>query len=316
MSKPPAPAKFLRIGQLAAKSGVSAKALRLYEARGLLAPDAHSDSGYRLYGVAALARLNEIGVLKRAGFTLAEIGRLLERKGAAMALVEARIIALRREVRAKSRALTALQRAWRGLDSGSNDIDQLVENIRMNEKLDVRFSDAEIAEFKRRGEILGKHFTPEERDQMRRRAEQLGEAGMQQAQQEWPELIKQVRAAMNLGIPPTDPSTIEMGRRWHALVQAFTGGDANLGGKAERRLRQGASGDGRAGHGQRHVRLHPRSHAGGRIEVGTVNGARCNLGWRSTERAQCRKHAPTSLKGLRRSLRAGDDVSACLSRTA
>ncbi|HEX7323733.1 MAG TPA: MerR family transcriptional regulator [Rhodanobacteraceae bacterium] len=99
MSKPPARTRFLRIGQLAAKSGVSTKAVRLYEARGLLAPDAHSDSGYRLYGAAALARLNEIRVLQRAGFTLAETGRLLQREGSAAALIAARIVALRGEVR-------------------------------------------------------------------------------------------------------------------------------------------------------------------------------------------------------------------------
>ncbi|TAN08573.1 MAG: MerR family transcriptional regulator [Rhodanobacteraceae bacterium] len=231
MSKLPASAKYLRIGQLAAKSGVSAKALRLYEVRGLLAPDAHSDGGYRLYGAPALARLNEIGVLKRAGFTLAEIGKLLQRRGSAAALIEARIVALRREVHSKSQALAALERAWRGLDSTSNDIDQLLENIRMSEKLDVRFSEAERAQYKRHGEILGQHFTPEEREQLLRRAEQLGEDGMRQAQNEWPELIKQVRSAMNLGIPPTDPSVMEMGRRWYRLIQAFTGGDANLGRK-------------------------------------------------------------------------------------
>lgn len=234
MSKPPATAKLLRIGQLAAKSGVSAKALRLYESRGLLRPDAHSDAGYRLYGAPALARLNEIGVLKRAGFTLAEIGRLLARQGSAAALVEARIVALRGEVRSKTDALAALERAWRGLHSTSDDIDQLLESIHMNEQLDMRFSAAEMAEFKRRAEILGQHFTPAEREQMRQRAEQLGEAGLQQAQNAWPQLIKEVRAAMNLGIPATDPSVLALGRRWYALIQAFTGGDANLG----RRMRE------------------------------------------------------------------------------
>lgn len=228
MSKPPASVKYLRIGRLAAKSGVSAKALRLYEARGLLQPDAHSESGYRLYGPPALARLNEIGVLKRAGFTLAEIGRLLGRKGSAAALIETRIVALRREVQSKTQALAALERAWRGLDSASDDIGQLLENIRMNDKLDMRFSEAEKTEFKRRAEIMGRHFTPEEREQVRRRAERIGETGMQQAQNEWPGLIGQVRGAMNLGIPPTDPAVLEMGRRWHALVNAFTGGDANI----------------------------------------------------------------------------------------
>lgn len=228
MTKPPAPVKFLRIGQLAAKSDVSAKALRLYEARGLLRPDTHSESGYRLYGAPALARLNEIAVLKRAGFTLAEIGRLLERKGSAAALIEARIVALRREVRSKAQALAALERAWRGLDASSSDIGQLLENIRMNDKLDMQFSESEMAEFKRRSEIMGKHFTEAEREQMRRRAEQLGEAGMRQAQNAWPELIRQVRGAMDAGTPPTDPEVLEMGRCWHALVNAFTGGDANI----------------------------------------------------------------------------------------
>ena len=101
----------------------------------------------------------------------------------------------------------------------------------MNEKLDMRFSEAELAEYKRNGEILGRHFTAEERERLRWHAGQLGEAGLQQAQTEWPRLIKEVRAAMNLGIPATDPSVVEMGRRWYALIQAFTGGDANLGRK-------------------------------------------------------------------------------------
>ncbi len=228
MSNPSAPAKLLRIGDLARRTGLSAKALRLYEARGLLKPDAHSASGYRLYGAKALARLSEIAVLKRAGFTLAEIGALLQRKGSAAALVEARIVSLRREVQSRSRALAALERAWRGLDSASNDIDRLLENIKMSEKLDMRFSEAEIAEFKRRAEIMGKHFTEGEREQIRQRAEQLGEAGMRQAQEEWPRLIAQVRAAMEAGKPASDPEVLEMGRRWHALVNAFTGGDANI----------------------------------------------------------------------------------------
>lgn len=101
----------------------------------------------------------------------------------------------------------------------------------MNEQLDMHFSEAELAEYKRNGEILGRHFSAEERERLRQHAEQLGEAGLQQAQTEWPRLIKEVRAAMNLGISATDPSVVEMGRRWYALIQAFTGGDANLGRK-------------------------------------------------------------------------------------
>lgn len=229
MSKSTVTTKFLRIGRIAERTGLSAKALRLYEARGLLEPDARSAAGYRLYGAKALARLVEIGVLKRAGFTLVEIGALLQRKGSAAALVEARIVALRDEVSTKSRALDALEQAWRGLVSTSKSIDQLLENIEMNEKLDVRFSEAEKAEFKRRAEILGKHFTPEERDQMHRRAEELGEARVQQVNDEWPCLIAEVRAAMDAGTLATDSTVIEMGRRWYGLIQAITGDNAAIG---------------------------------------------------------------------------------------
>lgn len=59
---------YMRIGQVAVRSGVSAKALRLYEQRGLLKPCAYSAAGYRLYGPAALRRLMQIVALKRSGF--------------------------------------------------------------------------------------------------------------------------------------------------------------------------------------------------------------------------------------------------------
>lgn len=176
-----------------------------------------------------MVRLARIGVLKRAGFPLADIGVLLAREGAAAALIEARIVALRRELHVGTQALHALETAWRRLDSASQPtLEQILESMVMSEKLDLRFSEAEIAEFKQRGEILGRHFTAEERERMRGRAERLGEAGMQQARHEWPRLIAAVRAAMEAGTPPSDPAVVDMGRRWHALVQAFTGGDAAI----------------------------------------------------------------------------------------
>lgn len=229
MSKSTATAKYLRIGQIAERTGLSAKALRLYEARGLLAPDARSASGYRLYGTTALARLAEIAVLRRAGFTLADIGALLLREAAAMALIEARIVVLRREVRDKSAALATLEQAWRRLDpASSTDVEQLLEGIRMSEELDVHFTEAQLAEYRRSGEILGQHFTAEERERLRQRAEQYGAENMQKYQQQWPALIAQVRAAMEAGTPADDPAVVELGRRWHALVNAFSGGDASL----------------------------------------------------------------------------------------
>jgi DNA-binding transcriptional MerR regulator len=212
MSKPTTTAmQTLRIGQLAERSGVSAKALRLYEQRGLLKPCAHSEAGYRLYGPNALRRLMQIVVLKRSGFSLSEIGQLLARDSTAAAhLLATRIQMLERDVADRTQALETLRRMARRVGSASTlNIDQLLESIHMGSTLKVDLTDSEC-------------------DAFRRRAEQLGADGMEAAQRAWPELIAQVRAAMDAGTPATDPSVVEMGRRWHALVTAATGNDAAI----------------------------------------------------------------------------------------
>jgi MerR family copper efflux transcriptional regulator len=44
----------LLIGEVAAKSGVVRKALRLYEAQGILPPSRRTTAGYRVYGAETL----------------------------------------------------------------------------------------------------------------------------------------------------------------------------------------------------------------------------------------------------------------------
>jgi len=62
--------------ETAARFGVSIKALRLYEQRGLLTP-LRSQAGWRTYGPDQIARLHQILALKRLGLPLAKIGELL-----------------------------------------------------------------------------------------------------------------------------------------------------------------------------------------------------------------------------------------------
>jgi len=204
-------ARYLRIGELAKRSGVSAKALRLYEQRGLIRPSTHSAAGYRLYGPEVLQRLIRVLVLKRSGFSLAEISRLLGRDpGFAATVLSTRIQLLERDLADKQQALVALRAVARRMGSASNlTTDELLESITMTNKLEV-------------------NFTAAEREALRQRAEQLGSHGMEEAQNAWPELIAQVRSAMNNGTAPEHASVQEMARRWYMLVQAFTGGDAGI----------------------------------------------------------------------------------------
>jgi DNA-binding transcriptional MerR regulator len=67
---------FLNASEAAGRLGVSAKALRLYEQRGLIAP-IRSAAGWRAYGPDEMSRAREIAALRALGFSLAQVARVL-----------------------------------------------------------------------------------------------------------------------------------------------------------------------------------------------------------------------------------------------
>jgi DNA-binding transcriptional MerR regulator len=72
-------APLLRIHEVGATLGLTTRTLRYYEELGLLKPAARSEGDYRLYDEDDLERLRFIkGLRDDAGFSLAEIGQLLE----------------------------------------------------------------------------------------------------------------------------------------------------------------------------------------------------------------------------------------------
>ena len=72
-------APLLRIQEVGAALGLTTRTLRYYEELGLLKPAARSEGDYRLYDEDDLERLRFIkGLRDDAGFSLAEIGQLLE----------------------------------------------------------------------------------------------------------------------------------------------------------------------------------------------------------------------------------------------
>src|SRR6185436_5871204 len=79
---PPA-VPLLRIQQVAADVGLTTRSIRYYEELGLLKPAGRSEGSYRLYDEDVLERLRFIkGLRDDAGFSLAEIGQLLEDEAA------------------------------------------------------------------------------------------------------------------------------------------------------------------------------------------------------------------------------------------
>ncbi|GLQ53400.1 MerR family transcriptional regulator [Devosia nitrariae] len=70
-------ARFLSPSEAAKRLGISAKALRLYEQRGLLTP-VRTAAGWRTYGPDEMARAGDIAVLRALGLSVAQVARVLE----------------------------------------------------------------------------------------------------------------------------------------------------------------------------------------------------------------------------------------------
>jgi MerR family transcriptional regulator, thiopeptide resistance regulator len=67
-----------KVGELAAATGLTVRALHHYEQIGLLPASARSTGGHRLYSVDDVSRLYRICLLRRLGFPLAEIATVLD----------------------------------------------------------------------------------------------------------------------------------------------------------------------------------------------------------------------------------------------
>lgn len=70
----------MKIGELAAATGATTKAIRYYESIGLLEQPARTDAGYRSYGPEAIERLEFVKQAQSSGLALTEIRSILEIK--------------------------------------------------------------------------------------------------------------------------------------------------------------------------------------------------------------------------------------------
>jgi DNA-binding transcriptional MerR regulator len=101
--------RFLSPSEAARQLGISAKALRLYEERGLIAPR-RTPAGWRAYGPAEIARGAEIVALRTLGLSLGEVARILDGDADVLARVlAAHEAALEARIRQSGDSITRLR---------------------------------------------------------------------------------------------------------------------------------------------------------------------------------------------------------------
>ncbi|WP_432173473.1 HEAT repeat domain-containing protein [Streptomyces sp. Tue6028] len=115
------------IGEVARRSGVSARMLRHYESLGLVRPSGRTGSGYREYSGEDIRRIFHIESLRSLGLSLRDIGRALDDPGfAPSALVDDLIRQTRERLAAETELLTRLRRIDAAEPAGWEDVLQVV----------------------------------------------------------------------------------------------------------------------------------------------------------------------------------------------
>jgi DNA-binding transcriptional MerR regulator len=200
----------LDIRDVAKRTGLTSRALRFYEARGLLKP-LRTYSGRRLYGRGELERIQQILALKRAGLSLAQIGRLTARGTMDLReLVDAQlqIIEERRSELDESRKLLLSIKSR--IDRGEPvDAATFCSLIREGDRI------MQPEDWKK---VTDRYFSPEEKAHW---AEHPPQQGLDQAEygRKWADLGKRVEAAIPGGPDSTEAQALF--DEWQELLAPF-----------------------------------------------------------------------------------------------
>lgn len=192
---------MLKVGELAARSGLTVRALHHYDSIGLLTPSARSDAGYRLYGRDDVARLHQIQTLRSFGMALAGIGAYLDSPEASpMSLIARQIAALDQQIENAARMRGQLQKVHQQLANGETP--ELATWLTTLEQMTM----------------YEKYFSKEELQQLPLYQNSAAEA-------DWKQLVAQVAELMASGAPPRGDAAKDLGRRWQALLERDTAGN-------------------------------------------------------------------------------------------
>lgn len=202
----------LPIDEVVRRTGLTSRALRFYEARGLIRP-LRTHSGRRLYAPTDLERLGQLMALKRAGFSLAAIGQIFSGRGVATPML------LRLQ-------LEAVEQQQAELSDAAALLRQALSRVEGGERLDaatlcslIRNGDGIMTEKKQWDAVSAPYMTDQARADFAAAPFPGGVDHAAYAAQ-WAALGAKIKAAL-----PLDPAGAEaqaLLAEWQALLAPFT----------------------------------------------------------------------------------------------
>ncbi|MBA4048641.1 MAG: MerR family transcriptional regulator [Sphingomonas sp.] len=206
---------MIDIADVARMTGLSARALRFYEARGLVRP-LRTASGRRIYGAGELERLHQLIALKRAGLSLQQIRALFERRPIDLAaLLRLQLEAVEAQAAALTERRAILVKTLSRIDRGEPiDAATLCSLIRTG---DVTMSD----NAKAWQAVTDRYMSDEAKADFARTLPAMGDTfDAEAAAAKWKDLGDRIKAA--LPMDETSPAALGFVREWFALLAPFT----------------------------------------------------------------------------------------------
>ncbi|GAA1694789.1 hypothetical protein GCM10009765_50060 [Fodinicola feengrottensis] len=201
------------MGELAAASGLTVRALHHYDEIGLLPASARTGAGHRRYTADDVRRLYRVRALRHLGLSLEEISAVLHKTPDAAgwrSLLTAQLDQLAAEADRTARLVTHVRGLLAELDGPevptTRSFLSTLEAMSMFET----------------------YFDQNQRDRLAGHRSELGEPAIESARTEFLNLADELGRHRRAGTPVDDPAVRALVRRWTELAARFTGGDQRI----------------------------------------------------------------------------------------
>jgi DNA-binding transcriptional MerR regulator len=194
-----------RVGEFAALSGVSVRTLHHYDQLGLLRPSRRTEARHRLYTERDLLNLQQVLTLRYLGFSLEQIGRLLQQPTFDL------VTSLEAQRQVLSERIAELQ-----------EMGAVLKRLLAQHEATGQWDWSLVAQASAAAsQALAQKGTRMDNDQMMKRFEELGKrlkpGELEEMEGEWAALMEEVKA--NLSLDPASPQAIELAERWNAMTE-------------------------------------------------------------------------------------------------
>jgi len=195
-----------KIGEVAAATGLTVRALHHYDEIGLVEPSARTGGGHRLYTGTDLATLYRVAALRQLGIPLEQIGELLAERVGVREVIDVQLEHVDRQIRGAERLRIQLL-AVRDHPADAGGFLEIINLIQ---------------------DMQG-YLGHEQIQAMRRRFTQLGVVAEHAVGVEMPDLYAQAQQEMRAGTAFCDPAVRRIVDRLDELSRLLRGGSQEIG---------------------------------------------------------------------------------------